>query len=63
MKICIVKLSSIGDIIHNAFVPSLIKKHIPNVEIHWVCDKNFTEVIQHNPFITKIHPVFSKGCR
>jgi len=63
MKICIVKVSSIGDISHTSFTPYLIKKHIPSAEIHWFCDQNFTEIITSNPFIQKIHPVFSKGVK
>lgn len=63
MKICIVKLSSIGDIAHNAFVPSLIKENIPGCEIHWVCDKTFTDITQYNPFIGKTHTVVSKGAK
>ena len=63
MKICIVKVSSIGDISHTSFIPYLIKKHIPSAEIHWFCDQNFTEIITSNPFIQKIYPVFSKGAK
>jgi heptosyltransferase-1 len=63
MKICIVKVSSIGDISHTSFIPYLIKKHIPSAEIHWFCDQNFTKIITLNPFIKKIHPVLSKGAK
>ncbi len=63
MKICIVKVSSIGDISHTSFVPHLIKKYIPSAEIHWYCDQSFTDIITHNPFINKVYQVFSKGTK
>lgn len=61
MKICIVKTSSIGDIAHSAFLPEIIRTHIPHAIIHWYCDKNFTDILQENIFISKVIEVVSKG--
>lgn len=61
MKICIVKTSSIGDIAHSAFLPEIIRMHMPHAVIHWYCDKNFQDILQENAFITKVHTVVSKG--
>jgi heptosyltransferase-1 len=63
MKICIVKVSSIGDVSHTSFVPHLIKKHIPYAEIHWFCDQKFTEIIAQNPSLNKINSVLSRGAK
>ncbi len=61
MKICIVKTSSIGDISHSAFLPEIIRMHMPHAVIHWYCDKTFQDILQENTFITKVHTVISKG--
>lgn len=62
-KIAIVKLSSIGDIAHTAFIPALIKKHIQNCEIHWFCDEAFTDILKSNPWIDGIIPMISKNAK
>ena len=61
MKICIIKTSSIGDIAHSAFLPEIIRSHIPHATIHWYCDKKFTDIIGENIFISKVFDVLSKG--
>ncbi|HIQ51060.1 MAG TPA: lipopolysaccharide heptosyltransferase I [Nautiliaceae bacterium] len=48
----IVKLSSLGDIIHSLIVlPKL------NEKIDFVVDKSFKEVLEYNPYINKVIPV------
>lgn len=48
----IVKLSSLGDIIHSLIVlPKL------NEKIDFVVDENFKEILEYNPYINKIIPV------
>jgi len=54
MKIAIVKLSSLGDIVHTMFVLQFIKKQYPSSEIHWIVEKKFKEVLEHNPHINEI---------
>jgi len=57
MKIAIVKLSSLGDIIHSLVVLQFIKKHFPASEIDWVVEKRFKGILEHNPHINQIHTV------
>ena len=57
MKIAIVKLSSLGDIVHSMVVLQFIKKHYPESEIDWVVEKRFQGVLENNPHINKIHTV------
>ena len=57
MKIAIVKLSSLGDIVHAMVVLQFIKKHYPESLIDWVVEKRFKGVLENNPHINQIHIV------
>lgn len=46
MKICIVKLSAMGDIIHAMVALQFIKKTLPNVRIDWVVEEAFKGVLK-----------------
>ncbi len=54
MKIAIVKLSSLGDIVHAMVALQFIKARLPDVEIDWVVEKRFAEVLNHQPDITNL---------
>ena len=57
MKIAIVKLSSLGDIVHSMVVLQFIKKHYPESVIDWVVEKRFKGILENNPHINQIHIV------
>lgn len=57
MKIAIIKLSSLGDIVHTMVVLQFIKKNYPESKIDWIVEKKFKEVLVHNPHINQIHTV------
>ena len=57
MKIAIVKLSALGDIVHAMIVLQFIKKHNQEIEVDWIVDGSFKEVLKHHPDINKIHEV------
>ena len=57
MKIAIIKLSSLGDIIHTMVVLQFIKKLRTNIKIDWIVEEKFKEVLENNPDINKIHTV------
>jgi len=57
MKIAIVKLSSLGDIVHSMVVLQFIKKHYPESVIDWVVEKRFKGILENNPHINQIHTV------
>ena len=54
MKIAIIRLSSIGDIIHCCHVPYFIKKKYPQATIDWYVYDRFFQIIEHNPFVDNI---------
>ncbi len=55
MKFLILRFSSIGDIVVTSPVMRCLKKKFPDAEIHYATKKEFYPVVQHNPYITKIH--------
>ncbi len=63
MKICIVKLSAMGDIIHAMVALQFIKKEIPNAQIDWVVESGFKGVLENNPDIDNILPINLKSIK
>ena len=63
MKICIVKLSAMGDIIHAMVALEFIKKELPDARIDWVVEKGFAGVLQNNPHIDNILHVELKSIK
>ena len=63
MKILIVKLSSIGDIIHTLPVLSAIRSKFVNAEITWVVEKNSAEILRGNTLISKLIEIDTKSIR
>jgi heptosyltransferase I len=57
MKIAIVKLSSLGDIIHAMVALQFIKKHQPESEIDWIVESSYKDLLINNPHIRAIHAV------
>jgi heptosyltransferase I len=57
MKIAIVKVSSLGDIIHTMVVLQFIKKYYPNFIIDWIVEERFKGVLENNPHINQIHTI------
>ncbi|MCL6623520.1 MAG: glycosyltransferase family 9 protein [Fimbriimonadales bacterium] len=53
-KILIVRLSALGDIIHTLPTATLLKSSLPEVEIHWLVQENFREVLEGHPAIDKL---------
>lgn len=63
MKICIVKLSAMGDIIHAMIALQFIKKEIPDAQIDWVVESGFRGVLENNPHIDNILPINLKSIK
>lgn len=54
-KILIIRFSSIGDIVLTTPVIRCVKSQLPNVEVHFVTKQAFRSVLEHNPYIDKLH--------
>jgi heptosyltransferase I len=63
MRILIVKLGSIGDIMHT--LPSLaaIRRARPEAEISWVVERRAAEILRDNPFLNSLIEVDTKALR
>lgn len=57
MKILLIKLSSMGDIIHTLPALSDAMAAIPGFKVDWVIDKAFSDIPTWHPAINKIIPV------
>jgi heptosyltransferase-2 len=55
MKFLIIRFSSIGDIVLTTPVVRCLKTQRPEAEIHYLVKPQFKTVIEHNPYIDKIH--------
>lgn len=63
MKILIVKLSSIGDVIHTLPVLPAIREALPDAEISWIVEKSSAEVLRDNPLISRLIEIDTKSLR
>ena len=57
MRILLVKMSSMGDIIHNMPLIHDIKQHYPEAIIDWVVEEAFVELARLNPLVNQVFPV------
>ncbi|WP_120896936.1 lipopolysaccharide heptosyltransferase I [Helicobacter pylori] len=61
MKIAIVRLSALGDIIVSTVFLALIKERFANAQIEWFVDERFSAILEHSPYIDKLHPIALKS--
>jgi len=54
-KFLIIRFSSIGDIVLTSPVIRCLKKQVPDAEVHFLTRDAFRSVVEHNPWIDKIH--------
>jgi heptosyltransferase I len=63
MKILIVKLSSIGDIVHALPALAAIKRALPEAEISWAAEKRAAEILRNNPLLENLIEVDTRELR
>jgi lipopolysaccharide heptosyltransferase I len=63
MRLLIVKLGSIGDIVHT--LPSLaaIRRSLPDANISWVVERRAAEILRDNPLVDRLIEVDTKALR
>jgi lipopolysaccharide heptosyltransferase I len=63
MRILIVKLGSIGDIVHT--LPSLaaMRRALPRAEIEWAVERRAAEVLRDNPLVDRLIELDTKALR
>ena len=57
MRILIVKLSSMGDVIHALPVVADLRRHFPQAEIDWVVEEAFAELVQAQAEVRRVLPI------
>ncbi len=62
-KIAIVKLSALGDIVHAMVALQFIKQRFPNLQIDWIVEEQFADILCHNPDIFHIKTVVLKALK
>jgi heptosyltransferase-1 len=63
MKILIVKLGSIGDIVHTLPALAAIRSGLPDAEISWVAERSTSEILRDNPILDRLIEVDTKALR
>jgi heptosyltransferase-1 len=63
MRILIVKLGSIGDIVHTLPALAAIRNALPESEISWVVEHRAAEILRDNPFLDRLIEVDTKALR
>jgi heptosyltransferase-1 len=57
LNILIVRVSSLGDVVHNMPVLADIHRHFPEAKIDWVVEEGYTELVGLNPHVRTIIPI------
>ncbi|STZ77183.1 lipopolysaccharide heptosyltransferase I [Bergeriella denitrificans] len=55
MKILLVRLSSMGDLIHTLPAVEDLSRFCPDVELHWLSEAGFADIARLHPFVKKVH--------
>ncbi|RII27573.1 MAG: lipopolysaccharide heptosyltransferase I [Geobacter sp.] len=63
MKVLVVKMSALGDIIHALPVLDYLHRVSPGIEIDWVVEEQFLDLLADNPLIARLQPVRTKTWR
>src|SRR6266446_9202560 len=63
MRILIVKLGSIGDIVHTLPALAALRHAMPSAEISWVVERHASEILKDNPIIDRLIEVDTKALR
>lgn len=56
MKILLIRVSSMGDVLHNMPVASDLHQYFPEAQIDWVVEEAFVPLVQLHPAIHKVIP-------
>jgi heptosyltransferase-1 len=67
LKILLVRVSSLGDVLHNLPMVADILRHHPDAQIDWVVEEGYVSLVRLNPHVRKVIPFalrrWKKGLR
>ena len=55
MNTLLVRLSSMGDLIHTLPAITDLARHRPDVQLDWLCEAAFADIARLHPFIRRVH--------
>lgn len=57
MKLLLVRLSSMGDLIHTLPAVTDLQKHRPDIALDWLCESGFADIARLHPFVQNVIPM------
>src|SRR5436309_6443748 len=63
MRILIVKLGSIGDVVHTLPALAAMRRGLPKAEISWAVEPGSSEILRDNPFLDRLIEIDTKALR
>ena len=63
MRILIVKLSSIGDVVHTLPAAALLRRAMPKAHISWVVERRASEILKGSPAIDELIEIDTRAWR
>src|SRR5512143_2166699 len=63
LKFLVVRLSSIGDIVHALPAVAALGDAYPGAEIHWAIEKRFAPLLNGNPYVRRVVRLDTLGWR
>jgi len=63
LKVLVVKLSSMGDIVHAQPLATDLAAHLPGATIDWVCEASFASIPALNPAVASVIPIRLRAWR
>jgi len=60
-RILIVRMGSLGDIIHTLPAAATLRAAFPDAEIGWVVERRWLPILERNPHLTRLHPVETRA--
>ena len=55
MKVLLVRLSSMGDLIHTLPAISDLAAHRPDIQLDWLCEAAFSDIARLHPFVQNVY--------
>lgn len=62
-RFLVIRLSSIGDIVHTLPAVAALGRAHPQAEIHWVVEDRFAELVAGNPYVSRLIKLDTLGWR
>lgn len=56
MNILLVRVSSLGDVLHNLPIVADIHRHFPDAQVDWVVEEGYVSLVKLNPRVRKVIP-------